>query len=231
MESIANLTQTDINNGVLTRMLANAGINDIQTYVNQFNHEVEELIVEELEYPNRNRDFNDQQSKPQIGIQDLMAGLGSASNESVQVSTVSKPQKKQPANLNSFIQGIVPIDNATLATDTTSNENEATTYDLGSALFDWSKGIGQEPPPQSLDDWLTSLVPANLHEPSGQANDPKGRLQAYLNATEKVLSRHGYNVSTPPTPSTNNAAAKVGILGNVKQMYFIVRRNMMNFHE
>ena len=38
MEKLANITETDIKNGVLNRMLADAGIPNVQEYVNNFHH-------------------------------------------------------------------------------------------------------------------------------------------------------------------------------------------------
>ncbi|CAF3887588.1 unnamed protein product, partial [Rotaria sordida] len=49
MEKLANLTQNDINNGVLNRMLVNVGIPDVQEYVKNFHQETEELLVKEFE--------------------------------------------------------------------------------------------------------------------------------------------------------------------------------------
>ena len=64
-----------------------------------------------------------------------------------------------------------------------------------------------------------------MHESLGKANYSKHRLNSYLNAAQKVLSRHGYQVSNSTTSSTN-VQAKVEKFANTKQMYFLVRSNL-----
>ena len=75
MEKLANLTQTDINNGALIRMLVNAGIPDVQEYVKHFHQETEELIIEEFEHSDPNKVDNDEQIVPPADIQSWITGL------------------------------------------------------------------------------------------------------------------------------------------------------------
>ncbi|CAF2433241.1 unnamed protein product [Rotaria sp. Silwood2] len=293
MEKLANITQTDINNGVLNRMLANAGIPDVQEYVKHFHQETEELLIEEFEHSDRNNAHNDeqivsstdiygwitglrprlddpiqpslpkQQQKQQqlpADVQSWITGLRPRLDDSIQPSLPEEkqqqqlpadiqgwvnglrprlddpiqpplpkqqePQKQQPTDLKSWMQGMIPNDmysstgNTAPEITTTSNDDATVTGNLGTWLNDWSKSLGEQPPPKSLDEWLVSLIPKDMHEPIGKANNSKARLNSYLNAAEKVLSEHGYDVSNEVTPPTN-IQSKVGMLDNVRQMYFL----------
>lgn len=237
MEKLATLTQTDINAGVLTRMLSRAGIPDVQDYVRQFNNQVEELVIEELANSDPNEtEFNEHIAPPE-DIEACVASLRIRLDDPVKKST-SKPQeppKKQPADLKSWMHGMVSNDNQTPTGDsssptTTDSDGPTVTGNMGTWLTNWSKSLGEQPPPKSLDDWLHGLVTSNLHEPIGKANSSQGRFQAYLNSAEKVLSQHGYDVSTT-TPSSNNVEAKIGTISNVKKLYFLVSFNMVYFNE
>ncbi|CAF4560711.1 unnamed protein product [Rotaria sp. Silwood1] len=262
MEKLANLTQQDINNGVLNRMLANAGISDVPEYVKHFHQETEELLMEEFEQSDRNIAHNDDQIVPSTGIHNWIKGLRPRLDAPIQ-STIpeeqqqkqeqlptdiqgwinglrprlddpiqpplpkqQESQKQQPTDLNTWMQGMIPsgmhppTDNTASKATNTSSDDTVVTGNLGTWLNDWSKSLGEQPPPKSLAEWLHSLIPKDMHEPIGKANTSKGRLNSYLNAAEKVLSEHGYNVSNEIKSSTN-VETKVGMFGNVKQMYFL----------
>ncbi|CAF3432797.1 unnamed protein product [Rotaria sp. Silwood1] len=229
MEKLANITQQDISNGVLNRMLANAGIPDVPEYVKHFHQETEELIIEELEHPDSNKADNDEPIASPADVQSWIIGLRLRLDDPIQppLPKQQEPQKQQPTDLNTWMQGMIPndthpsTDNNVSEIITTSNDDDTVvTGNLGTWLNDWSKSLCEQPPPKSLDDWLQSLVSNNMHEPIGKANTSKGRLNSYLNAAEKVLSEHGYDVSNEIKPSTN-VETKVGMFGNVKQMYFL----------
>ncbi|CAF0876244.1 unnamed protein product [Rotaria sordida] len=261
MEKLANLTQNDINNGVLNRMLVNVGIPDVQEYVKNFHQETEELLIKEFEHSDRNNTHKDEQIVPPTDIHSWITSLRPRLDDSIQPSLPQEqqqlpvdvqgwinglrprlddpiqsplpkqqePQKQQPTDLQSWMQGMIPSDihlsteNTTSETTATSNDNSAVTGNLGTWLTDWSKNLSEQPPPKSLDDWLQGLIPNNMHEPIEKANNSKVRLNSYLNAAQKVLSEHGYNVSNEIKPS-NNIPTKVGMFGNVKQMYFLWKK-------
>ncbi len=260
MDKLANLTQTDINNGVLMRMLVDAGIRDVQGYVKHFHQETEELIIEEFEHPDPNKVDNDEQIVPPADIQKWITGLRPRFDDPIQPPLAEVQQKQQqqepvPQNVSSWITGLRPrFDDSTqpplseqqpkqpptdlkswmqrmapddthpsidTTTTITSSDNPAITGNLSTWLNNWSKNLTEQPPPASLDKWLQSLIPKDMHEPINKANSSKVRLNSYLNAAQEVLSQHGYNVSNEIAPPTN-VQVKTGMFGNVKQMYFLV---------
>jgi hypothetical protein len=232
MEKLANITQTDINNGVLNRMLLNAGISDVQEYVEKFHQEVEDKVVDDLEHSDLNKTDVDEQIAPAADVQNWIMGLRLRLDEPIKPPEPKPPQKQQqppPADLKSWMQGIAPV-NLHSSTDITTTQTTITVDDdddtpvsgnVGTWLNDWSKNLAQQPPPTSLDNWLQGLVSNNINEPIGKAASSKGRLNSYLNAAQQVLSQHGYDVSNKVTPSTS-VETKTGMFGNVKQMYFLV---------
>jgi len=238
MEKLANITQTDINNGVLNRMLLNAGIPNVQDYVEKFHQKTEKLIVEELEHSDPNKIGNDEQIAPPADIQSWITGLRLRLDDPIKPPTLEQQQKQQqkqsPTDLKSWMQSVTPInlnsstDTTTIETTTTSNNDTAVSGNLGTWLNDWSRSLAEQPPPTSLDNWLQNLIPKDMNEPIGKAANPKGRLNTYLNAAQEVLSQHGYNVSNEVRPSTN-VEIKTGTFGSVKQMYFLVRVSIF-FH-
>ncbi|CAF3388896.1 unnamed protein product [Rotaria socialis] len=224
MEKLANLTEADINNGVLMRMLVNAGIPDVQQYVKHFNREVEEIVVEEFEHSARHKSSNEEQSAPPTDMQSWLTGLRPRLDEPIKST---EPQKQQPTDLHSWMHSMAssdqqaPVDSTPSQTiNSSSSDSPAVTGDIGIWLHNWSTNLTEQPPPKSLDDWLKGLVPENMSESIGKEASSKGRLNTYLDAAEKVLSGYGYDVSNPTKP-TNNVPAKTGMLGNVKQMYFL----------
>ena len=228
MEKLANLTQADINNGALTRMLASAGIPDVHQFVTQFNQETADLIVEEFEHPNPNSWSEEDQAAVPTDVQSWITGLRLRLDDPIEPSVPKpKPEPYRPTDLNSWMQHMAPVH---LHSDTPpsatapivpEHSSSAVTGDLTSWLTDWSKSLAELPPPASLDSWLQGLVPANMHEPLNSSTTPKGRLNSYLNAAQKVLSEHGYQVDTNAKPA-GLPPAKAGMFGNVKQMYFLV---------
>jgi hypothetical protein len=239
MEKLANITQTDINNGVLNRMLLDAGISDVQDYVEKFHQQTEDLIIDEFEHPDSNKTQNDEQIAPPAAVQSWITGLRLRLNDPIKPPVPELQQQQQhqqpppPANLTSWMQRMVPTDLnsstdiTTSETTTTSNDDTAVTGNLGTWLNDWSKSLAEQPPPTSLDNWLQSLIPTNMNEPISKATNPKGRLNTYLNAAQEVLSRHGYKVSNEVTPPTS-IETKTGMFGNVKQMYFLVSCHLLS---
>jgi hypothetical protein len=112
MEKLANLTQTDINNGALIRMLVNAGIPDVQEYVKQFHQETEELIIEEFEYPDRNKANNDEQIVPPADIQSWITSLRFRLDDPSQ-SPLPEEQQQLPQDVQSLIKDLRPVINNT----------------------------------------------------------------------------------------------------------------------
>lgn len=236
MEKLANITQNDINNGVLNRMLASAGISDVQEYVQLFQQQIENKVIEDLEQSEANAIDNDEQIAPPADVQSWITGLRLRLDDPIIPPTVEPPKQQQPTDLKSWMNHMTPI-NLSTSTDTTStqtttitttttttitsNNESAVNGNLGIWLNDWSKSLAEQPPPTSLDTWLQGLVSQNMHDPIGKATNSKGRLNTYLNAAQDVLSEHGYHVSNEVTPPTS-VEAKTGMFGNVKQMYFLV---------
>ncbi|CAF1043229.1 unnamed protein product [Adineta steineri] len=231
MENLATINQTDINNGVLNRMLAKAGIPDVQEYINQFHNETENLIVEEFEHPDLNKVDNNEQIASPTDVQNWITGLRLRLDDPIQTPLPQQQQSQEippPKDIKTWMHRMGPS-NVHSSTETTIDTTEITTInndinpangDLGTWLNQWSKSLTEQPPPTSLDNWLKGLVPDNMHEPLSKANSSKGRLNSYLNAAEQVLSKHGYDVSNEVKPSTN-VKVKSGMFGNVKQMYFL----------
>jgi hypothetical protein len=236
MEKLANITQKDINNGVLIKMLEKAGISDVQEYVKDFHQETEDLIIENFQHLDPNEADNDEQIAPPADVQSWIIGLQLRLDDPIKPPLPEQQQPPQsPRDLKSWMQRMVP-DNLNTPTDTTTSETTTTsdnatavTGNLGTWLNDWSKSLAEQPPPTSLDNWLQSLVSKNMNEPIGTATSPKRRLNSYLDAAQKVLSQHGYNVSQEVLPSTN-VKSKTGMFGNVKQMYFLVSCNYIQFN-
>jgi len=177
-----------------------------------------------------------QQQKLPADVQGWITGLRPHFDDPIQSTLCEKQQQQQlPTNFTSWVQRIAPVgllsstDTTTTETTTTSNDETVVTGNLGTWLNDWSKSLAEQPPPASLDNWLQSLIPNNMHESIGKVNNPKGRLNSYLNAAQEVLSGHGYNVSNEVTPPTN-VKTKSGMFGNVKQMYFLVSFNLIQFN-
>jgi hypothetical protein len=228
MEKLANLTETDIKNGVLNHMLANAGISNVQDYVEQFHQDTENLIIEQIEHPDPDKTYDDDQIAPPADIQSWITGLRLRLDDPVKPLLPEQQQQQQPTDLKSWMQRMAPNSShsSTLTTPsettTTATDNDApVTGNLGSWLNDWSKNLAEQPPPASLDNWLKGLVPPNMNEPIGKTNSSKGRLNSYLNAAQDVLSKNGYNVSNEVALPTN-VKNKTGMFGNVKHMYFLV---------
>ncbi|UJR26851.1 hypothetical protein I4U23_008163 [Adineta vaga] len=233
MENLAKLTETDINNGVLNRMLVNAGIADVHEYVEKFHQDTEALIIEEFEHPDPNKTDNNEQIIPPGDVQNWITSLRLHLDDPNPASVPEPqqlPKRNIPTDVKSWMQHMTPIGlhssneiNTNVIPDTTIT-NDALSGNLSTWLTDWSKNLTEQPPPTSLDNWLKRLVPDDLHEPLTKANTAKGRLNTYLNAAQQVLSQHGYDVSTQAKPSSSSAAnvqVKSGKFGNVKQMYFL----------
>ena len=261
MDRLSNLTQADIKNGALTRMLAGAGIPDVSEYVKQFHTKTEHVLLQELESQDSYSVNSEERVITPIDVQSWIMSFRPCLNDSVQITSnepqakqpplpsdvqswitglrlrlddpiessvpKSKPEPYRPTDLNSWMQHMAPVH---LHSDTPpsatapivpEHSSSAVTGDLTSWLTDWSKSLAELPPPASLDSWLQGLVPNNMHEPLNSSTTPKGRLNSYLNAAQKVLSEHGYQVDNNAKPA-GLPPAKAGMFGNVKQMYFLV---------
>ena len=227
MEKLANITQADINNGVLNRMLGNAGIPNVQAYVQQFHDKIEDKVLENLENSDSNKSDSNEEIAPAADVQSWITGLRLRLDDPIKPPPPKPAQQQASADFKTWIQSTTPngftSSTTTTTTETTTTSTDDTTVNgnLGTWLNDWSKNLMEQPPPTSLDNWLQSLVAKNIHEPIGKATNPKGRLNSYLNAAQEVLSERGYNVSNEVSPPTS-VETKTGMFGNVKQMYFLV---------
>ena len=226
MERLANLTPTDIDNGVLNQLLHKAGIPDVQNYVKQFHQQTEDLIIEELEHidPSDSNTGNNEIASAS-DIKSWLTGLRPRLEKSIDESVpepLAQPETPPPTDLSSWAHRIAPSDILMSTEDTTTPESMPVSGDLGTWLNDWSKSLAQQAPPTSIDSWLQGLISKNINEPLGKANNPKGRLNSYLNAAQEVLSQHGYKVDSGAVPTTAQPPVKAGMFGNVKHMYFLV---------
>lgn len=231
MDKLANITQEDIQNGVLNRMLSNAGITDVQEYVHEFQKKVEDKIVEELEHSDPSSVDSDEEIASPADVQSWINGLRLRLDDPIKPPVTQPTESTQTTstNLHSWIKNAAPTDLASSHTSTsvttqtisTDSKTEVSSGDLGTWLNNWTKSLTEQPPPTSLDTWLQSLISENITEPIGKANSSKGRLNTYLNAAQQVLSKHGYDVSNEVIPPTN-VHENTGMFGNVKQMYFLV---------
>lgn len=227
MESLQNITAQDIQNGALERMLNQAGIVNVQQYVKQFHHETEEIIIEDLQqHENSGQDTDANEVIPAADVSSWLARSRPLLEHSMETMTIEqKPQpieeKKGPTDLSGFMQKLGPNPNPSFTTNADESDTHVrVTGDLNTWLTDWSKNLTRQTP-TSLDTWLQSLTPSSFDESLGQKTDAKTRVNAYLNAAQKVLSKHGYKVSNTNQP-TKVEPKKTGLLNNVKDMYFLV---------
>ncbi|CAF4315112.1 unnamed protein product [Adineta steineri] len=113
MESLATITQADINNGALIRMLNKAGIPDIQEYIKHFHQETEELIIEEFEHPNADKLDNDEQIVPPTDIQSWITGFRPNVDDPIkpvlfEQEQQPKPQPPLPKDVQGWITRLQP---------------------------------------------------------------------------------------------------------------------------
>jgi hypothetical protein len=242
MARLASLTEEDIKNGVLNRMLADVGIPNINNYVTDFHQQTASLFVDTLEHQQSGGidstmdEISDDDIFSPADIETWLTGIRPrlddsltpcASDESSTLPSSAPARPPPPTDLSGWMQRMIPESSLVVpaqAVDTTSTapaSMPSVTGDLGSWLHDWSISIAQQPPPASLDNWLQGLVSDKLTEPIGKGTSAKGRLNSYLDAAQRVLSRHGYKIAADQ-PTTVVPAAKVGMFGNVKHMYFLV---------
>jgi len=160
METLATLTPTDIQNGVLQHILANAGISDVQQYVNDFHRETENLILEDFENSTSDEDITDEQIVPPADIRDWLNRLHPHLDDPAQPaapelreilpppSSVSiVPEKPSaPKDLSGWLGGFRPP----------LDENAA------AAVPSVPEVAPSPPPPTNLSSWMQRLAPDRL---------------------------------------------------------------------
>ena len=159
MEKLANLTQTNINNGVLNGMLLNTDISDVQEYIKQFHQQTEELTIKDFEQPNPNMASNDEKVVSSADPQSGITSLGLRLDDSIQPPL---PQQKQQqpfsTDLKTWMRHTIPhrtlssTDNTISTTNPPYQNDTAVSGDIETWLNDWAKSLSEQPPPTSLDD-------------------------------------------------------------------------------
>ena len=113
MENLANVSQTDIKNGALTCILATESIPDVQEYVQHFNQEIEELVVEEFKHSNRTGVDNNEQIITATDIHKWIADLHPDLDVSIQASLaeeqLSQDIHDQSADLQSIFNDLIHL--------------------------------------------------------------------------------------------------------------------------
>ncbi|CAF0997964.1 unnamed protein product [Adineta steineri] len=171
MENLATITQADINNGALIRMLNKAGIPDIQEYIKHFHQETEELIIEEFEHPNADKLDNDEQIVPPADIQSWITGFRPNVDDPIkpvlfEQEQQPKPQPPLPKDIQGWITGLGPrLDDHNKPP---SSEQE-------------QQPKPQPPLPKDVQGWITGFGPRlddhNMPPSSEQEQQPKPQPQ------------------------------------------------------
>jgi hypothetical protein len=195
METLTNLTEKDIKNGALIRMLANAGIPDVREYVKQFHQETEDLIREEFEHPNPNKTDNDEQIVPPADIQRWIANFRPCFDDSSQQLLPEDEEQQQqplPADIQSWITGLRPrLDDSIQASSREQQQQQ------------------EKKPPTDLTSWMQHIASMDLISSTNDntskttvtTNDVtavSGDLGTWLNDWSKSLAEQ------PPPTSLDN---------------------------
>ncbi|CAF1001438.1 unnamed protein product [Adineta steineri] len=189
MESLATITQADINNGALIRMLNKAGIPDIQEYIKHFHQETEELIIDEFEHPNADKLDNDEQIVPPADIQSWITGFRPNVDDPIkpvlfEQEQQPKPQPPLPKDIQGWITGLGPrLDdhNKPPSSEQEQQPKPQPQPPLPKDIQGWITRLqprpddpiqtplpqqqqSQEiPPPKDLQSWLHRMGPSNVH--------------------------------------------------------------------
>ena len=180
MEDLANLTRADINNGALIRMLAKAGIPDVQEYIKEFHHETEELIKEEFEQSKPNRLENDEQIVPPADIERWIASFRPNLDDTTQPPLAHQEEEKQPTprDMQSWITGLrLHLDDPTQLPPPPAQKQP------------------QHKGPTDLSSWLHQTTPTGLHS-STTATNP------VVTTDETTLTRDDNNPAVTGNLST-----------------------------
>jgi len=178
MEKLANLTQTDINNGVLICMLANAGIPDVQEYVKTFHQKTEELIIEEFEHPNQNKIDNEEQIVPPTSIQNWITSLQPHFDDPTKSSLPEEGQQQLPQDVQSLITNLRPVINNNDHINSTEQQLKQQQHKLPAGVQDWITGLRpclddpaqassceqqqQKQSPTDFTSWIQRITPVDL---------------------------------------------------------------------
>ncbi|CAF0733891.1 unnamed protein product [Adineta ricciae] len=196
MENLAKLTQDDINNGALNRMLINAGIPDVQQYVKDFHHETEELIVEEFQHPDSNKVDDNEPIISPSDLQHWIKGFQVRLDDPVPPTTSGpqqQPKPSGPSDLRSWMQHMTP--NGVHASTLPESQQQQ-----------------QSNVPTDLRSWMQRMAPGGIHPPNetsintaapsiaatGDSSAVTGNLNTWLNDWSKQLTEQ------PPPTSLDN---------------------------
>jgi hypothetical protein len=222
MEILANINQRDINNGVLIRMLASAGIPDVQEYVKNFHQETEELIIEEFEHSDPNKVDNDEQIVPPADIQNWITGFRPHSDDSIQPPLPEEQKKQLPQDVQSWIMNLRPvIDDSVHISSNKQQPKKQQPQQLPSDVQGWIAGLrlplddpvqplpAKQQPPTDLKSWMQHMAPKDSHPSTDTTTSEttttsdhhttlSGNLGTWLNDWSKSLAEQ------PPPASLDN---------------------------
>ncbi|CAF1000429.1 unnamed protein product [Adineta steineri] len=185
MENLATITQADINNGALIRMINKAGIPDIQEYIKHFHQETEELIIEEFEHPNADKLDNDEQIVPPADIQSWITGFRPNVDDPIkpvlfEQEQQPKPQPPLPKDIQGWLTGLGPrLDDHNKLPSSEQEQQPKPQPPLPKDIQGWITGLGprlddhnkppsseqeqqpkpQPPLPKDIQGWITRLQP------------------------------------------------------------------------
>lgn len=192
-----NLAENSVPSENLHHLLKNIGIVDVSKYIEEFRQKTEEIVVEQAEELETKNRVND----------------------------LPTSDTEKSKDLSTWLRIITSNDYVEQKNDTKTDLLQSSTGNLSTWLYDWSRNLGRTDP-TSLDSWLQSLIPTNLHETNSDKSFKKTKLDEYLNDARKILSEHGYNIS-PPSKETVTMTDKIGFFDNVKHLYFLVRSTFL----
>jgi ATP-dependent exoDNAse (exonuclease V) beta subunit len=215
MARLANLTQTDINNGVLNRMLANVGIPDVQQYIENFHRETEDLIIEEFEHPNPSTSHDDEQIVPPADIQSWITGLRPRLDDPIkpslpkqqQPSPPPPPQQQLPTDVQGWIRGIRPVITDSVEVTSSEQQSKQEQQQLPADVQRWITRLRPH-----LEDPVQPPVPEQQQQQQQQPSDLKSWMQRMA-----PNSSHSSTHTTPSettTTATDNDAPVTGNLGS-----------------
>ena len=208
MATLATLTPTDVDRGVLQDMLNDAGITDVHEYAKEFHRQTENLVVEDLQ---KSDAAAADETTPIITPLDMQAWwksmaprLGENADSTVQSQTPVEEQRSLPTgDLSAWLQSMAP----------SSKESAAASQGPEAAL---------QKPPASLDNWLKRIVTKHLDQLAGKATTSTGRLNSYLNAAQEIFNEFSGGAAPQKVAAAPPTAGRPSRLADVKQMYFLV---------
>jgi len=200
METLANLTQADINNGVLVRILASAGIPDVPEYVKQFHEATEDIIIDELEHSDPNKVESDEQIVPPTDLPSWITAFRPRVDKvnqqpipkSEQRQQQQPEQKKMPTDMKSWITDLGPrLDDPDSPPPVPQQQQQEKPRQLPTDLNSWMHHITPTTLTTSSEETVT---PSSTADNNSNIDIPAGDLGTWLNNWTKSLTEQ-----PPPT--------------------------------